>query len=286
MVRQPSRPTLGEVAETAEEAGFSSLWVMDHFFQLPPDTGLGGPEEPMLEAYTTLGFLARATDRITLGAMVGGVHFRSPGVVLKAVTTLDVLSGGRAWFGIGAGWYKREAEGLGLGWPQRRERFDRLEELLRIAHHAWSGDRSAFEGPFNTLAEPIIAPMPDLTAASADHDRRRRRASDAPPGRPVRRRVQHPGARSGRKPAKLEVLKRHCEEVGRAYEEIEKTSLVEVDLRPGRQTPADVVAQLRAQADEGIEHVMVNMPDVYELGHLRAFGAEIIPELGALQPVG
>jgi F420-dependent oxidoreductase-like protein len=279
-------PRLAEIAAAAEDGGFSSLWVMDHFFQLPEDTGLGGAEEPMLEAYTTLGFLARSTQRIGLGAMVGGVHFRSPGVVLKAATTLDVLSGGRAWFGIGAGWYQREAIGLGLGFPERRERFDRLEELLRIAHHVWSGRRDPLEGHFSTLAEPILSPMP----ISRPH----------PPimvggggeRRTLRLVAQYADACNilvpdpGESRAKLEVLKRHCEEVGRSYEEIEKTALVEVDLRPGRQRPADVVVALRSQREEGIEHVIVNMPDVHELRYLRTFRDEIIPEVGALQPVG
>src|SRR5918992_1556143 len=123
-------PTLDEVAQAAEAAGFDSLWVMDHFFQLPPATGLGGPDAPMLEAYTTLGFLARATRRIRLGPMVAGAHFRPPAVLLKAATTLDVLSGGRTYFAAGAGWYEREAIGLGIPFPTPRERFERPQGPL------------------------------------------------------------------------------------------------------------------------------------------------------------
>src|SRR5687767_10476161 len=140
------RPRLTEIAQAAEDAGFDSLWVMDHLFQLPEDTGWGGPEEPMLEAYATLGFLAGVTSRLRLGALVGGVMLRSPALLVKTATTVDVLSGGRLTFGIGAGWYEREARGLGIPFPDRRERFARLEETVRIARHLWADDRSAFDG--------------------------------------------------------------------------------------------------------------------------------------------
>ena len=111
--------TLAEVAQTAEAAGFASLWVMDHWIQLPEDTGWGGPDEPMLEAYTTLGYLARATETIALGPLVAGVHFRHPAALVKQASTLDVLAGpGRTYLGIGAGWYAREAHGLGFPFPR------------------------------------------------------------------------------------------------------------------------------------------------------------------------
>src|ERR671915_1283706 len=150
------RSRLVEIAQAADANGLESLWVMDHLFQLPEDTGWGGPEEPMLESYSTLGFLAGVTSRIRLGALVGCTMFRSPGLLVKTATTVDVLSGGRLTFGIGAGWYQREAQGLGMPWPERRERFARLEETLRIARQLWADDRSAISGRFSTLAEPII----------------------------------------------------------------------------------------------------------------------------------
>ncbi|MBA2275671.1 MAG: LLM class F420-dependent oxidoreductase [Chloroflexi bacterium] len=275
-------PTLAEIAVTAEAQGFASLWLMDHLFQVPEETGWGGPEEPMLEAYTALGYLAHATQRIRLGALVGGVHLRAPVVLLKAVTTLDVLSGGRAYFGIGAGWYRREADGLGLPFPERTERFQRLDELLRLAHHAWSSDRQHFQGRFTTMAEPIISPMPIsrphppiLIGGGGERTTLRlvARYGDA-----CNILVPNPGESR----AKLEVLRRHCDEVGRDYDEIEKTALIEVDLRAGRMRPDEIVQRIRAQADEGIDHVIVNMPDVHELDHLRAFGREILPEVTAL----
>ncbi|HET9347331.1 MAG TPA: LLM class F420-dependent oxidoreductase, partial [Candidatus Limnocylindrales bacterium] len=131
-------PTLARVARQADDVGFDSIWVMDHFFQI---RGVGRVEEPMLEGMTALGFLAAHTTNARLGLMVGGVHYRNPGLWVKATTTLDVLSGGRAWLGIGAAWNKEESEALGFPFPPLGERFEMLEETLRIAHGMWSGER-------------------------------------------------------------------------------------------------------------------------------------------------
>lgn len=276
------RPRLVEIAQAAEAAGFESLWVMDHLFQLPPDTGWGGPDEPMLEAYATLGFLSGVTSRLRLGALVGCALFREAGLLVKTASTVDVLSGGRLTFGIGAGWYEREARGLGIPWPERRERFARLEETLRIAHQLWRDDRSAFAGRFTTLAEPIIRPQP----LSRPH----------PPimiGGNGERRTLRLVARYGDacnflvlEPdeirAKLAVLRAHCEDLGRDVREIEITALDEVDLRPGRMTAADVVARARAQAAAGVEHLIVNMPDVWDVRHLDLIGREVVPRLQEL----
>lgn len=273
------RTDLAEIAQAAEAAGFESLWVMDHLFQLPADTGWGGPDEPMLEAYATLGFFAGITERIRLGALVGCAAFREPGLLVKTATTVDVLSGGRLTFGIGAGWYEREARGLGIPWPERRERFARLEETLQIAHQLWRDDRSGFVGPFRTLAEPIVRPQP----LSRPH----------PPimiGGNGERRTLRLVARYGDacnflvlEPdeirAKLAVLGAHCEDLGRDVREIEITALDEVDLRPGRMTATDVVARARAQAAAGVEHLIVNMPDAWDVRHLELIGREVIPEV-------
>jgi F420-dependent oxidoreductase-like protein len=276
-------PTLARVAGDAEDAGFDTLWVMDHLFQLPADTGWGGPDEPMLEASTALGFLACATRRIRLGMMVGAVHFRPPALLVKAVTSLDVLSGGRAWLGLGAGWYAREARGLGIPWADRAERFRQLEDALRFAHQAWSDDRSPFEGRTFRAEEPIVVPQPltrphpPILVGGGGERRTLRlvaRYADA-----CNILVPDPGESR----AKLAVLRRHCAEVGRDYASIEKTALLEADLRPGRQSPRDVVAAFRAQADEGIEHVVVNLPDVHQPAYLDTFRREIIPEVAALE---
>jgi F420-dependent oxidoreductase-like protein len=273
------RGHLVEIAQAAEASGFESLWVMDHLFQLPSDTGWGGPEEPMLESYSTLGFLAGVTSRIRLGALVGCAVFRSPGLLVKTATTVDVLSGGRLTFGIGAGWYQDEAVGLGLPWPERRERFARLEEILRIAHQLWADDRSTFTGTFTELAEPIVRPLPlarphPPIMIGGNGERRTLRLvaryADA-----CNFLVLEPEEIR----AKLAVLRAHCAEIGRDVREIEITALDEVDLRPGRMSPADVVARARAQADAGVQHLIVNMPDAWDVRHLDLIGREVVPAI-------
>jgi F420-dependent oxidoreductase-like protein len=275
------RGRLTEIAQAAEAADLESLWVMDHLFQLPADTGWGGPEEPMLEAYSTLGFLAGVTARVRLGALVGCALFREPALLIKAATTVDVLSGGRLTFGIGAGWYEREARGLGLPFPDRRERFARLEETLQIAHQLWSDDPSSFTGSFSQLAEPIVRPQPlsrprPPIMVGGNGERRTLRLvaryADAcnflvlEPDE-----VRH----------KLEVLRAHCDAIGRDMAEIEITNLVEIDLRDGRMQPRDVLALIRAQADAGVQHLIVNMPDAWDLRHLERIGREVVPALAA-----
>jgi len=270
------RPTLIEIAQSAEANGFASLWVMDHLFQLPEDTGLGGPEQPMLEAYTTLGFLAQATTRIALGPMVASAVLRPPGLLVKAATTLDVLAGDRpTYFAVGAAWYERESVGLGLPYPPRAERFEHLEETLRIARSMFAGDRSPIEGRHHRLAEPINVPLPlsrprIMVGGGGERKTLRLVAEYADACNIL---VPDPGESRH----KLAVLARHCEAIGRDVAEIETTSLLEADLRAGRQSPADVVAAMRAQADEGIEHVIVNLPDAWRIERLETFGREIIP---------
>jgi F420-dependent oxidoreductase-like protein len=255
---------LVKIALAAEEAGFNSLWVMDHFFQLPPATGWGGPDQPMLEAYTTLGFLAGATNRVRLGAMVTGSTYRAPGLLAKAVTSLDVLSRGRAWLGIGAGWYEREALGLGLPFPPRGERFERLEESLQIILQLWAGERTPFQGRYFHLAEPILNPAPiqrpHPPILIGGNGERRTLRLVALYGDACNILVPDPGESR----AKLAVLRRHCQELGRDYDRIKKTSLVELDLRPGRMSVPDAVARIEGQAEEGIQEVIVNLPDVHE----------------------
>src|SRR5712691_7806896 len=262
-------PRLTEIAQTAEAAGFASLWVMDHFFQLPD---WGSVDSPMLECYTTLGYLAAATQRIRLGALVTGVIYRFPGILVKTASTLDVLSGGRTYFGIGAGWYQREAVGLGVPFPPLHERFARLEETLQLVHQMWAGEAKAYQGTYYQLAEPINAPQP--------------LAQPHPPimiggngeRKTLRLVAQYADAcnllvLSPQKiQSKLAVLKQYCEEIGRPYEEIEKTCLDEVHLAPGAMNVNDIVTLCRNLADAGIEHVIVNMPDAHELRSLETFG--------------
>jgi F420-dependent oxidoreductase-like protein len=268
---------LVQVAQGAEDAGFASLWVMDHFFQLPPDTGLGGPDKPMLECYTTLGLLAGATRRVQLGPLVAGVHHREPGVLVKCATTLDVLSGGRSYLGIGAGWYESESRGLGIPFPSRSERFERLEEALQIAHRMWSGDRSAFDGthyrlekPINNPA-PIARPHPPIMVGGGGERRTLRLVAQYADACNIL--VPDPGESR----RKLEILKRHCDDVARPYEAIEKTSLIELDLRVGNMSPQEARAAIGAQRDEGIGHVIVNMPDIEKSATMELLRREVLP---------
>ncbi len=149
--------TLAEVARTADQGGITTLTVMDHYFQMEQ---LGGPSEPMLEGYTTLGFLAGQTRDIELGLLVTGVTYRHPGLLAKIVATLDVLSGGRAMLGIGAAWYGREHAGLGVAFPSTAERFERLEEALQICRQMWGDDDRPYAGKHYQLAEPVCVPQP------------------------------------------------------------------------------------------------------------------------------
>jgi F420-dependent oxidoreductase-like protein len=276
------RSTLSDVAGAAEAAGFASLWVMDHWFQLPEDTGLGGPEEPMLEAYTTLGYLAHATQRIQLGPLVAGVHFRHPGALVTQATTLDVLAGGRTYLGLGAGWYGREARGLGFPFPDRRERFERLEETLRIATAMFAGDRRPISGVHYTLAEPINVPAP------LSRPRPRILVGGNGPRRTIDLVARYADACNilvpdpGESRRLVDALRRRCDEIGRDAADIETTSLVEADLRPGRMSTADLVALARAQAAEGIEHLIINLPDVARIEQLALIGGEVIPEVAAI----
>ena len=152
-------PTMAEAGRAAEEAGLDNLSVMDHYFQME-GMGLGDAPAPMLEAYTTLGFLAAHTSTVELQALVTGVTYRHPGLLAKIVTTLDVLSGGRAMLGIGAAWYEREHLGLGVPFPPLSERFERLEETLQIVLQMWSDDDGPYEGAYYHLAETICSPPP------------------------------------------------------------------------------------------------------------------------------
>jgi F420-dependent oxidoreductase-like protein len=266
---------LAEIARTADQAGFASLWVMDHYFQI---RGLGPVEAPMLEGYSILNFMAAVTQRIRLGTLVSGVIYRQPSFLVKAVSTLDVLSGGRANLGIGAAWNEREAVGLGFPFPLLKERFERLEEALQIAKHMWAGDLRPYKGKYYHLAEPINSPQPlsdphppiliggggerktlRLVAQYADACNFFARGGDEE----VRR--------------KLEVLRRHCDAVGRDYDEIEKTSLGSVHIATGEMDAAGMIAACRELAQAGIQHAIFNLPNVHEIKPIEIIGQEVIP---------
>ncbi len=274
------RPTLTVIAQAAEAAGFASLWVMDHWIQLPEESGWGGPEEPMLEAYTTLGFLAQATERIAIGPLVAGVHFRHPAALVKAATTLDVLAGaGRTYLGLGAGWYAREAHGLGFPFPDRRERFDRLEETLAIALAMFAGDRTPIDGLHYQLKEPINVPAP------LSRPRPRLMVGGNGPHRTMDLIARYGDASNflnpdpGESRRLIETIRADAGAIGRDPDEIEMTCLMDTDLRPGRMRPSDLVANARAQAAEGIDHLIINLPDAHRTDQLALIGREVIPAL-------
>jgi F420-dependent oxidoreductase-like protein len=251
----PSRiaADLGRLVRQADDGGIHTVWVADHLVQAEPGTEL---TDPMLEAYTTLGYLAGITSRVRLGTAVSAVTFREPAMLIKAVTTLDVLSGGRAWLGIGAGYLQDEADMMGLPLPPTAERFERLEEALRLAVQMWSGDDSAFEGKHTRLSRPINSPgslsrpHPPIMIGGTGEKKTLRLVAryaqacnlfDIPDGGKTIKR-------------KLDVLARHCAAVGRPYEDIDKT--VSTRLEPG-ESPDDFVRRLATLADLGIEHAVV-----------------------------
>jgi F420-dependent oxidoreductase-like protein len=271
---------LRAIATAADEGGFASLWVMDHFFQIP----LVGPaENEMLEGYSALAFLAAATRRATLGTLVTGVTYRHPGVLVKTVSTLDVLSGGRAVLGIGAAWFDREHAGLGVPFPPLRERFERLEEALRIAKQMWSGRVAPFAGRHYALAEtlcvpqPLRRPHPPILIGGQGEQRTLRlvaRHGDAC------NLFAYAGASEvGRK---LEVLRRHCDAERRDFDAIERTTLGTVQLAPGRQSAADVIRELRELAKVGVQHAIVNLPNVHEVTPVETLAKEVVPAIREL----
>jgi F420-dependent oxidoreductase-like protein len=218
--------TLAEVARTADEGGVTTLTMMDHWFQMEQ---LGGPPEPMLEGYTSLGFLAGQTSRIELGLLVTGVTYRHPGLLAKIVTTLDVLSGGRAMLGIGAAWYEREHLGLGVPFPPVSERFERLEEGLQIAQLMFAADGGTFAGKHYRLEEAANVPAPlrpggprILVGGSGEKKTLRLVAQYADACNLF-------GFEPDEMRHKIEVLDRHCEDVGRDPGEVQRTAIVGID---------------------------------------------------------
>ncbi|MEU8341726.1 probable F420-dependent oxidoreductase, Rv1855c family [Actinomadura meyerae] len=258
-------PTFGRMARDADQGGLSSFWVMDHFFQI---AGVGPAEEPMLEGYSALAYAAALTERITLGTMVTGVTYRHPGILVKTVTTLDVLSGGRAWLGIGAAWNEEESRGLGVRFPPTAERFERLEETLRIAHRMWEGDESPFEGEHYRLERPLNSPPalrrphpPILVGGSGEKKTLRFVAKYA----------DACNLFDGEElPRKLEVLREHCEREGRDYSEIEKTTL---GLLPGTPSVDQVVDVVGRAAEHGIDQVIFSQATGQDLAGVLAEAA-------------
>ncbi|MEU8424143.1 LLM class F420-dependent oxidoreductase [Micromonospora sp. NPDC048835] len=266
-------PTLAQAATVAEQAGVASFTVMDHFFQMD---AVFAAEEPMLEAYTTLGYVAALTQRMTLGVLVTGVMYRYPGLLAKTVTTLDVLSGGRARLGIGASWYEREQRGLGVPVVPVAERFERLEETLRVCLQMWSADDGPFNGQHYQLAEtinspqPLSRPRPPIMIGGGGEKKTLllvARYADA----------CNLFGRAGIDDItrKLDVLRGHCAAEGRDYDTIEKTVVA-------AQAPLDdtdaFLAEVSAYAALGVSEVQVT-PDRDPVEFAQRLGDEVLPRL-------
>jgi F420-dependent oxidoreductase-like protein len=274
--------TLGDIARTADQAGFDSIWVMDHFWQIR----MNGPEyHEMLEGYSALAYIAAVTKRAKLGTMVTGAIYHQPGILAKTVTTLDVLSGGRAWLGIGAAWNEAESRGLGIPFPGLKERFERLEETLQICQQMWEGKRGSekpFRGEHYQLERPLNSPQsltrphpPILIGGGGEK-------------KTLRLVAQYANAcnlfPTPEIPRKLDILRDHCRVVRRNYDDIEKTSLFTFDLGESGENLGKVIGGLRWLAGMGIETVIGHVPKPYELKRLEIIGEKLIPAVASLEP--
>jgi F420-dependent oxidoreductase-like protein len=267
---------LARIAETADAAGVDRLSVMDHLWQIRT---VGPAELDMLEAYTTLGFLAAHSSRLKLLTLVTGVTYRDPGLLAKAVTTLDVLSGGRAMFGIGAAWNEEESRGLGLFFPPTAERFERLEETLQICLQMWSDSDAGYDGRHYHLGRTLNVPQalskphpPILIGGSGEKKTLRLVAqyADACNLFPTPD-LQH----------KLDVLKSHCEDVGRDYDAIEKTVLQNFDLGADGENGDAILQRLRELADMGFQVAHGRVKDVYDPKNIELIGERIVPAVAS-----
>src|SRR5437763_5365072 len=262
---------LRRVAVAAEEAGFARVSVMDHVWQI---RGLGPPEHEMLEAYTTLGYLAACTSRVELVSWVTAVVYREPGLLAKCVTTLDVLSQGRAYLGIGAAWNEQESRALGLPFPPTAERFERLEEALQICLQMWSDDESAYEGKHYKLARTLNSPQslrrphPPILIGGAGEKKTLRLVAKyadacnlfATPE------LEH----------KLDVLRQHCADVGRDYDEIEKTVMGPLDPGANGEKVDELLESFGRMAKLGITHYHGSVPDVADMTRLEVLATDVV----------
>ena len=266
---------LAEVGRAAEDAGYRSIWVMDHYFQIEY---VGPTELEMLEAYTTLGYLAAVTSRVELGTLVTGVTYRHPGLLAKIVTTLDVLSGGRAWLGFGGAWFEREHRALGVPFPPPAQRLERLEEALQICLQMWSEDNGPFEGKHYRLEETLNSPQalsrphPPILIGGGGEKKTLRlvaRYADACNLFPPAEQIRH----------KLAVLLEHCEREGRDFDSIEKTAMYSIDVGRGGARVDQVIEDLRSLAGAGVQTALGSVRGVADIEPLEIVGREIIPRV-------
>jgi F420-dependent oxidoreductase-like protein len=265
-------PTLTNIVKTADQGGFSYIAVMDHFFQI---RGVGPAENEMLEAYTALGFIAAHTERAKLLTVVTGALYRYPGILAKIISTLDVLSGGRAILGVGAGWNEEESKGLGIPFPPVAERFELLEEALQICLRMWDESDGPYEGKHSQLGrtlnspQPLSKPHPPIMIGGGGEKKTLRFVAkyaqlcnvfDAPG-------IEH----------KLTVLREHCEALGRDYDEIEKTAYYRFDVGENGEKVGETVQRLRELADMGVQTALGVVADAHLIKPLEIIANEVIP---------
>ena len=275
-------PTLERIVRTADEVGFDSIWVMDHLFQI---RSVGAVDEPMLEGWTALGWIGALTKRARIGLMVGGIHYREPGIWVKAATTLDVLTGGRAWLGLGAGWNAEESYGLGFDFPALGTRFEMLEETLQIAHAMFDGDlgtRGKHVGRHYRATQLLNSPqsisrprIPIMIGGGGERKTLRLVAQygDASNVFGGPESIHH----------KWEVLRAHCETVGRPFDEIERSTLQNVrisrDGSSGTETPDQVIERFGELGDAGAQSVLFSVRDVWQTDKLELLGSTLLTQL-------
>lgn len=268
-------PSLAEIAQAGEAAGFDSITVMDHVWGHP---WTGGAEAPVLECYATMAFLAAHTTRVKLLALATPISYRYPGMLAKTVTTLDVLSGGRAGLGIGIGDYEDEARGLGIPYPPLSERYELLEETVQICLRMWSGEQGdnrpfvgwhvRLERTLN-LPQSLSRPHPPIMIAGSGERRtlplvaRYADACNVRPGPEI--------------PRQLDVLRRLCDTEGRDYDAIEKTCPYRFDVGEDGAKVGELIEQLRGFAEMGIETVLGRVVDEYQITPIEIMGREVIP---------
>jgi F420-dependent oxidoreductase-like protein len=275
-------PTLAATGSAVEEAGLDNVSFMDHYFQLE---FLAGADDPMLEGYSALAFLAAHTSTVELQLLMTGVTYRHPGLLAKIVSTLDVLSGGRAALGIGAAWYEREHRALGVPFPPLAERFERLEETLQIVRQMWSDDDGPYAGKHYQLAETINAPQPlrqphpPIMVGGGGEKKTLRLVAKYADACNV---FAGQGSGPGEVAHKLAVLRQWCDREERAYDEIRKTVLYNGLVATDRSGGGAFVEEMRALADVGVDEVHVMPLQGDPVAFVRSLGEHVVPHLAQL----
>ncbi len=271
--------TLGRIVTEAEAAGFDRLSVMDHYFQIP---GVGPVENEMFEAYSTLGFIAAKTSRMKLGVLATGVTYRNPGFLAKQVTGLDVLSGGRAWLGIGAAWFEREHKGLGIPFPPIKQRFEMLEEAIQICEQMWSDNNGPFAGKHYQLEEtlcspqPIQRPRPPILLAGSGEKKTLRLVARYADSCNIRSTNPEDTERL------LAILDAHCKTEGRDPASIERTIVTRFDPGANGERASQEVDRLARFAAIGVQAALGSVVNAHDPGVMEAMATKVIPAVSKL----